>query len=493
MARFNRKTKNARRTVNLAGGAAYNQTPELQLVSLLLTSFAQDQFYRGAGQSIKDLARLVAVTDPEFAAKAALYARNEFGMRSITHVLAAQLARRASGQAWARYFYDRIVRRPDDMLEIAATFRGLGGKNMSNAMKKGFAVAFARFDAYQLAKYRGEGHAFKLVDLVNLVHPAANDRNAEALRLLVAGELKNTDTWEAKLTQAGQEAENEDEKAGLKAEAWAELLNNGKLGYLALLRNLRNIAEQAPDMTPAALAALTNRAAIKKSLVMPFQILVAMDAIEASKVSEKRRILNALTDALEISLDNVPRFAGKTLVVLDDSGSMTAPARGNGFGNRSCIQLGAVFAAALFKSNDADLMRFSDDASYVKANSRDSMMSIARALVKNARSAGTNFHAIFETAGKAYDRIIILSDMQGWMGVGTPGGVFAQYKKRNDANPFVYSFDLAAYGSLQLPESKVFCLAGFSDKVFDIMKLLESDRQALMNTIRAVPLRADAN
>lgn len=83
--------------------------------------------------------------------------------------------------------------------------------------------------------------------------------------------------------------------------------------------------------------------------------------------------------------------------------------------------------------------------------------------------------------------------MQGWMGVGTPGGVFAQYKKRNETNPFVYSFDLAAYGSLQLPESKVFCLAGFSDKVFDIMKLLESDRRALVNTIRAVPLTADAN
>lgn len=486
MARFNSKTKALQQTINLAGGDAYRQNPELQLVSLLLTSFVQDQFYRSAKQSFTDLANLTAAVNPEFAAKAALYARNEFGMRSITHLLAAGLAQRASGQDWARFFYDRIVRRPDDMLEIAAAYRALGGKSLSNAMKKGFAAAFGRFDAYQLAKYRGEGRAFKLVDLVNLVHPAANERNAEALRQLIAGELKNLDTWEARLSEAGQAAGDEAEKTALKAEAWAELLHSGRLGYLALLRNLRNIAEHAPELAPAAASALTDRQAIRKSLVMPFQLLVAMDAVQESAVAAKRLLKEALTDALEVSLGNVPRFEGKTLVVLDDSGSMSTPARGNGFGNRSCLQLGAAFAAALFKSNDADLMRFSDDASYVRANSRDAMMSIAQGLIKNARSAGTNFHAIFQTARIAYDRIIILSDMQGWMGAGTPNGMFEFYKTRTGAKPFVYSFDLAGYGSLQLPEQKVFCLAGFSDKVFDVMRLLESDREALVRAIWGV-------
>ena len=133
-------------------------------------------------------------------------------------------------------------------------------------------------------------------------------------------------------------------------------------------------------------------------------------------------------------------------------------------------------------------MRFSDDASFVKAKGRDSMMSIAQGLVQNARAGGTNFHAIFEAARQPYDRIVILSDMQGWMGTGTPKQVFEQYKKRTGARPFVYSFDLAGYGSLQLPEEKVYCLAGFSDKVFDLMKLLESDRHALVNAIRAVNL-----
>jgi hypothetical protein len=488
MALFNLKRKKTTQTTNLAGGSAYTQTPEMELVSLLLTSFAQDQFYRSAGQTFTVLDTLIEKVDPEFAAKAGVYARTEFGMRSITHVLAAGLARRASGAPWTKAFYDRIVKRPDDMLEIAAAFQAKGGKTLPNAMKKGFASAIGRFDGYALAKYRGEGRAFKMVDLVNLVHPVANERNAGALRLLVEGNLKNTETWEAKLTQAGQAAETAEEKTRLKAEVWAEMLRSNNLGYLALLRNLRNIAEQAPDQVPAAVFALTNRDRLKRSLVMPFQILVGMDALEATDVKGKRQLLNALTDALEISLDNVPRFNGRTLLVLDDSGSMTTPARGKGFGNRSCLQLGAAFAAALFKSNDADLMRFSDAASYVRANPRDSMMTIARGLIDNARAAGTNFHEIFATANRAYDRIIILSDMQGWLGVGTPNGDFDRYKARTGANPFVYSFDLAGYGTLQLPDNKVFCLAGFSDPVFEIMKLLERDRNALVEMIRGVQL-----
>lgn len=489
MGLFNKKAAAKSAIVNLAGGAAHASSPRLALASQLLISFVQDQFYRSVSQQMTDLEKLIGQVEPDFAAKAAIYARNEFGMRSITHVLAAQLASRAAGQVWSKNFYNRVVRRPDDMLEIAALTKAKGAKMLPNAMKKGFAAAFDRFDAYQLAKYRGEGRDFKMIDLVNLVHPVPTERNAEALRLLVAGELKNTATWEAKLTAAGQPATDETEKMKMKSEAWAELLRSGKLGYLALLRNLRNILEQAYELAPEVAERLRQREQIRKALIMPFQFLVAMDAIsELPQIGEVRLVQMALTDALEMSLDNVPRFAGRTLVVADDSGSMTTSVRSGGIGNRNCLQLGATFAAALFKSNDADLMRFSDDAAFIRANPRDSMMSIAEQITRNAKAGGTNFHAIFREAKTKYDRIIILSDMQGWMEFGTPTGEFLKYKTRTGASPFIYSFDLAGYGSLQFPERQVFCLAGFSDKVFDLMKMLESDREALVNAIAAVRL-----
>ena len=95
---------------------------------------------------------------------------------------------------------------------------------------------------------------------------------------------------------------------------------------------------------------------------------------------------------------------------------------------------------------------------------------------------------MLKLAKKSYDRIIILSDMQGWIGGYTPKAEFDAYKKRTGANPYIYSFDLNAYGSLQFPESKVFALAGFSDKVFDLMSLLETDRNALVREIEKIEL-----
>ncbi len=142
MSLFNFLKPKPSRTTNLAGGQAYVQTPQMQLVSILLTSFAQDQFYRTAKGTFDGIVQLLPQVDAQFAAKAAVYARHQYGMRSITHVLAAELAAHASGQAWSKAFYDRIVRRPDDMTEIAAYYFNKGGKTLPNAMKKGFASAF---------------------------------------------------------------------------------------------------------------------------------------------------------------------------------------------------------------------------------------------------------------------------------------------------------------------------------------------------------------
>ena len=359
-----------------------------------------------------------------------------------------------------------------------------GEKRLPNAMKKGFAKAFDKFDAYQLAKYKGERKAVKLIDLVNLVHPTPTHRNAAALNALVAGTLKSEKTWEAKLTKAGQEANTEVEKDQLKAAAWTELIKEGSIGYFALLRNLRNITDQAPELIDDVIRLLTDPRRIKKSMVLPFRYLTAIDVLKEN-VKGNRKLIAACNDALEISLDNVPRFEGSTLIVLDDSGSMTWSKNRDG---KSPIQIGAIFAAMLYKTNTADLMRFSNKASYLTPYHRDGATSIAERLINRAKNGGTNFHAIFDEATQAYDRIIILSDMQGWIGRYTPTSSFVKYKKRYNADPFVYSFDLQGYGSLQFPEDKVFCLAGFSDKIFDVMKLLESDRYALINEIDKIEL-----
>jgi len=478
MSRFNNPSTGTK-TVNLAGGEAFKQNPELELVSILLTSFANDQYYRSSNDTFKKLKELIQVCDKEFVAKAAIYARTEFGMRSITHVVASELAKYIGGESWSRAFYSSIIYRPDDMMEIIAYHKANNGK-LSNSMKKGIAKSFDKFDRYSLAKYKGDNKSTKLVDIVNMVHPIPTEKNESALRDLINGDLKSFDTWETEISKTGQVAKNEEEKERLKKEAWIKLIKEKKIGYFALLRNLRNIIEQAPEIVTEALELLTDENRIKKSLVLPFRYITAFFEVEKlSNGSIVRDVLIALNKAVDISISNVPKFDGETLVVLDVSGSMI-----NGNNSKSPHIIGALFSAALIKSNNCDFMTFDTGARYINMNPLDSTLTISRSI--HFRGGGTDFRSIFAAANKKYDRIIILSDMQGWVGYNNPSGVFSQYKKATGADPKVYSFDLQGYGSMQFPERNIYCIAGFSEKVFDIMSLLEQDKNALVNKIKEI-------
>lgn len=493
MARFNTKVKTAPDTTNYEGSEAYSESPRLELVSNMLTNFTGSQFYKSKEQSVDDISKLIENMvnggDGLFVGKAAVFARTKYGMRSISHVAAAEIAHNVKGLEWTKRFIDKVIYRPDDATEILAYYLGKYGKPVPNSIKKGLGSALTRFDEYQIAKYKGGNRSVSLIDVVNLCRPVPS----VAIDKLMNGKLSTPDTWETAQTKAGQSAETEEDKVKAKSEEWARQVNEKKLGYFALLRNLRNIYTQAPEVVTEACKQLTDRKAIKKSLVMPFRFLTALDTLEDAP----REVVKAISDALEISLDNVPTLEGKTLIALDDSGSMSWGGFGSVTSNLSPLKIGAVFAAVLAKTNDADLLLFSDTARYQPTvNPNDSVSTIAQRIIEDSRAAGTNFHTIFSTANKHYDRVIILSDMQAWMDstydgyycTGTPNDAFKLYKKKFSADPHLYSFDLNGYGTLQFPEKKVYALAGFSDKVFDIMELLESDREAMIHEIEKVEI-----
>jgi len=155
MSRFNQTIQKGKtKTVNYAGGEAYKQSKELELVSILLTSFVSDTFYRSSSDTLDRLKALLSEVDPKFAAKAAIFARDKFGMRSITHALAGELGKYLSGEEYAKNFYEKVVVRPDDMTEVLAYYTQNCGEKIPNSMKKGFAKAFDKFDNYQLAKWK---------------------------------------------------------------------------------------------------------------------------------------------------------------------------------------------------------------------------------------------------------------------------------------------------------------------------------------------------
>ena len=311
------------------------------------------------------------------------------------------------------------------------------------------------------------------MDAVNLVRPPATP----ALTKLVRGELAPAQTWETKLTQAG----TADEAAAAKAEAWVQLVRERKLGYLALLRNVRNVLTHAPDVIDELCAQLTNEPAIRRSLVFPFQFLSAVEVLEKGNLAGTDRVMEALNAAIDLSLANVPKFEGATLVALDCSGSMAGRPQ----------TIGSLFAAVLVKAVGADLMVFSDDARYLTFNRRDTTLTSARRIA--FASGGTNFNAVFQRANKAYDRIVFLSDMQGWIGGGAPLGPLADYQRRYEVRPRIYSFDLKGLGTLQFPHERVYCLAGWSDRVLEILQKLDRDPEALVREVEAVSLDPTSN
>lgn len=477
MAKFNENATNETRTENLAGGYAYQQTKELEFLSLLLTSFGSDQYYRSTDGLYDRLSELINECDKEFVAKAIIYARTKFGMRTVTHIATSILAKYIGGKKWAKDFFDKVIYRPDDLTEIYS-FHKLRDQKLSNAMKKGFAKALGRFDSYQLAKYKNNDKKNKLVDIVNLVHPVETEKNEGAIGKLVNNTLKSFDTWENELSAAGSDPEK-------KKAVWIKLLSENKLGYFALLRNIRNIvACNDQELSDMAYNALIDENAIKKSLVLPFRYETAYSVLQNTENSESSAALRYINKACDISCKNVPHFNGKTLIAIDESGSM-----GSFSDPKSPNHIAAVFGAILAKSNNADVMLFANNARYLNYNPDDSVLTLARQF--QGYGGGTDFDSVFEVANKKYDRIILLSDMQSW-GHLTYGNAddssYRRYCGQYNSDAKFYSFDLAGYGTMLLPEKNVFCLAGFSDKIFDIMSYLETDKDALLNSVKSIEL-----
>ena len=260
-----------------------------------------------------------------------------------------------------------------------------------------------------------------------------------------------------------------------------EQINKHKHEFMAQQESLPEFINQVCNI-------LTNKNRIEKSLVFPFRYLSAYNELNELNGKHVRQVLSSLSEAIDISCRNVPVFDGETLVVADFSGSM-------GEGVDSFKGKASVLGTVLAKSSNADFMIFGDDAKYVNINTTDSTLStVQNLLTLNTGNSeiqvgyGTNLNSVFQKADKAYNRIVILSDMQAWIGWSAPTLSFACYRYKYNANPYIYSIDLAGYGTLQFPEKKVFCLAGFSDKIFDTMKVMEKDQRTLVNEIEKIEL-----
>lgn len=511
-------------TVNSQGYAAHSLPQWLRLLSLLNTSKLQNQYYRSENATVKEVKSLVAnlaKEDPYFIAQMIVYSRclGE-GMRSVNHLAAAELGKYISGMEWSKRFYTRwdrknekggTIYRPDDISEIASCFIQMNSStekkmNITNAMKRGFKLAIESMDTQSLLKYKSS-----LIDVINLVHPNPNLSKAKVtvdgkqiptLTAMMKGMNVSADTWEVAQSDAGQivaaavrenkvtVSEAKELLIEAKADNWASLLNDGKLGILAAIRNIRNILLNNPSKVAIEKLCdlLSDGNLIRKGKIMPYQIDLAYEIVNNEfNDSNSRLVATALLKGYETAIPNLAELlSGNNLVILDMSGSMTSNYihNENKRYKTNCASKAALIAATIAKSTNADVISFGSDASYTKYDVNNNVFSIAKSLIRGM--GVTNLAAAWKLAGnsnKQYDRVFILSDNEC-----NRDKTYDSYKsyveKCND--PYVYSVDLASYGTAALAGPKVKYYFGFGIAMFDDIATLEFNPTSHLDKIKSI-------
>jgi hypothetical protein len=470
---FNPTKTDAQRTANHEGGEAYlPDSPELGLYKLVVNNLLEDTYYEEDVEQLRKLVRRferAAEADPEYPLRLAAYARQELSLREVPQVLLVLSANHEATKGHVRAYAPAVIRRADELSTTVAVQLSLFGKPIPKPLKTGVADAFHEFDRYQFAKYRGERREVSLVDVMNLVHPRPETPEEEAIfERLALGDLDDhpdveplepPETWEVVISERGN-----------TADAWRDVLP--RMGVFATIRNLRNMLEAGLDGEEI-LDEETLEAA-RASKVYPFRFYQAYRAVVEAGVVDNH-VEAWLSEAVDATAENGPDALGDTFVAVDLSGSMTAR-----LSDRSTMtyrQISAFFGAVLARKG-ADVGAFASSFERVHCHREtptlEAVEKLRAAQVGGATNGWTVLDALAE-AGDAYDRVVLLTDMQLWDstrgGERTVKGEFERYRAEVAPGARLYEVDLSSYGHLATPEGHegVYRVSGWNDRILEFI------------------------
>jgi 60 kDa SS-A/Ro ribonucleoprotein len=385
---------------------ARNISTELQLRrSVLACLLWEAQFYEDGVEIAGRIAELVPKVAAEKVAGLAVEAREQMKLRHAPLLLVREMARHKTHRALVADMLARVIQRADELAEFVAIYWKDGRVPLSGQVKKGLAAAFPKFDEYALAKYDRSG-PIKLRDVLFLCHAKPrNDAQAGVWKKLIWGRLNPPDTWEVALSASGEQG---GERGADKREAWQRLLSENKLGALALLRNLRNMREAGVE-EDRVLSALRS---MNVARVLPFRFLAA--ARYAPQWEE------ALEQAMLKCVAEQEKLAGKTIVLVDISGSMTAP-----LSRRSeMLRTDAAYGLAVLLREIGEkvgVYSFSDELVEVPARRG---FALRDAIDISQRHNSTQLGKAVEGLNRKekYDRLIVITDEQAHDTVPGPKG-----------------------------------------------------------------------
>lgn len=394
--RVNTKGSTAHLPITHEGAVAKRITPTQELRRAVMACLLWEDAFYESGQSIADrITALVEVVPPAEVAAIAVEARTAMKLRHVPLLLARALAKRRVNVA---ALLPQIIQRPDELTEFLAIYWKDGKEPLSASVKRGLATAFGKFNAYALAKYNRDD-AVKLRDVLFLSHAKPKDAEQAAVwKQLVDGTLAAPDTWEVALSGGAD-----------KRETFTRLMAEGKLGALALLRNLRNMQEAKVE--PSAIREALN--ACKPDMVLPFRFISAAKYAPTFEPELEALMFRCLSER--------PKLPGKTVLLVDGSGSMF----GTPVSRKSELdRFDAAAALAMLVRELCDevaVVVFSNDARLLPARRGFALRDV---LYHAAQHGGTNTeHGKLAADQLGYDRLIIITDEQSHQMISNPKGL----------------------------------------------------------------------
>jgi 60 kDa SS-A/Ro ribonucleoprotein len=485
------KFLSATNVVNEAGGAAYALQPKQALAQLAVTGCLNNTYYAGAAEQLDKVLELAAQVDAAFVAKTAIYARERGHMKDMPALLLATLAVR--DVALFAQAFPRVVDNGKMLRNVVQILRSgrVGRKSLGSRPKKLVQNWLCQATEKQLLN-ASVGNSPSLADVVKMVHPKPADAWRAAWFAWLIGRDYDATALPA-VTQA-YEAYKKDRSGAspdvpfqmltaleLTANQWTQIAKNGS--WQMVRQNLNTFARHGvfgtTKATKAVAAKLRDAQSIANARVLPYQLLAAYKATDALVPVEVRE---ALQDAMEIALQNVPEMAGQIVVCPDVSGSMSSAVtgqRGSATSAVRCIDVAALVAAALLRKNPStEVLPFEQQVVKLVLNPRDSVMTNAEKLAAIG-GGGTNCSAplaeLNERKAKA-DLVVLVSDNESWVDAKRHGATqtmreWELFKQRNPRAKLV-CIDIQPYAHTQASErADILNIGGFTDEVFKVLTM----------------------
>ncbi|MDX3385044.1 TROVE domain-containing protein [Streptomyces niveiscabiei] len=520
MARFNTRATKARTTSPVTttgrtlrtgeGGRGHERDQRSELFLLAVANFVSEHTFYESGADrdnrFATLVRQLAVTDPEWTAGLLGWLRGEGNLRTAAVVGAAEYvhARLAAGVTEGpsnRGVIDSVLQRPDEPGELLAYWTATHGRNVPKPVKRGIADAVRRlYHAKSLLKYDTSAKGYRFGDILNLVHAAPDPAKPWQGELFRYALDRRHHPETAVVPQADQVLRAHRElmelpverrravvtspggaerlaAAGMTWEALAGWLQGPmdkdaweavipSMGAMALVRNLRNFDQAGVSDEVAARVAdrISDPEQVARSRQFPFRYLAAY------RNAPSLRWSYPLERALGHSLANVPALPGRTLVLVDRSGSMWYRLSERSQLNRA--DAAAIFGTALaLRAEDADLVEFGTTSRRLAFDEGESVL---RILERFGDLGGTDTVSAIRSHYRGQDRVLIVTDEQyAYSSHGDP-------TEQVPAGIPVYTWNLAGYRAGHGPSGKAnrHTFGGLSDAAFRMVPLLERARNA---------------